>query len=159
MAWTPDVTMVAPFRLVSRLPGVLILLLCLLLAACSRPPDEERIRAAMVAMQQALEGGQPSDFMQHVSTDFTGADGSVDREALHNLLRAQVLGNARIGIMTGPVDVERNGDRATVRVTATFTGGSARWLPERGSVYRLTSGWRQIDGEWKVFNAQWERAL
>lgn len=149
----------APSRFMPPAVAFLVALLCLLVAACSRPPDEERIRAAMAAMQEALEGGKPSDFMEHVSADFTGADGSVDREALHNLLRAQVLGNASIGIMTGPVDVERNGDRATVRVTATFTGGNARWLPERGSVYRLTSGWREVEGDWKVFNAQWERAL
>lgn len=142
------------------LRGFVAFALCgVLLAACSRPPEEERIRSAMVQMQEALEGGRPADVMQHVSMDFTGDGGSVDREALHNLLRAQVLGNASIGIMTGPVEIERNGDRATVRVTATFTGGNARWLPERGSVYRLTSGWREVDGEWKVFNAQWERAL
>jgi hypothetical protein len=139
--------------------GVAVLVVCAVLAACSRAPDEERLRAAMAAMQDALEDGKPADFMQHVSADFTGADGSVDREALHTLLRAQVLGNASIGIMTGPVDIERDDDRATVRVTATFTGGNARWLPERGSIYRLTSGWRKVDGEWQCFNAQWERTL
>ncbi len=137
----------------------LAILLAVLLAACSRPPDEERIRTAIADMQTALEQARPADFMRHVSDDFTGANGSVDRQGLHNLLRAQVVANQRIGIITGPLEIERSGDRVTVHVTATFTGGSARWLPERGSVYRLTSGWREIDGEWRCFNAQWERAL
>ncbi len=141
------------------LRSAIAVVLALFLAACSRPPDEERIRAAIADMQTALEEARPADFMRHVSDDFTGAHGGVDREGLHNLLRAQVLANDRIGIVTGPLEIERSGDRATVRVTATFTGGSARWLPERGSVYRLTSGWREIDGEWHCFNAQWERTL
>lgn len=137
----------------------LAIAIVLVLVACSRPPDEERVRAAIAEMQAALEDGRPADFMRHVSSDFTGADGSVDGEGLHNLLRAQVFANERIGITSGPLVIERSGDRITVRVTATFTGGSARWLPERGSVYRLTSGWREDDGEWRCFNAQWERTL
>lgn len=113
----------------------------------------------MTQMQAALEAGRPADFMEHVSEDFTGAQGSVDRAALHNLLRGQVLGNAKIGISLGPVDVELRDDRATVRVIATFTGGNGRWLPERGSIYRITSGWRREDGGWMCVNAQWERTL
>ncbi|MBN8480225.1 MAG: hypothetical protein J0L88_01405 [Xanthomonadales bacterium] len=110
-------------------------------------------------MQTALEEARPGDFMRHVSEDFTGSDGGVDREALHNLLRAQVLANERIGIVTGPLEFERTLDRMTVSVTATFTGGNARWLPERGAVYRVTSGWRETGGQWRCFNAQWERAF
>ena len=134
-------------------------ILTLLVVACSRAPDEERIGAAIADMQAALEEARPADFMRHVSDDFTGSDGSIDRQGLHNLLRAQVIANERIGIVAGPLEFERNGDRITVGVTATFTGGSARWLPERGSIYRLTSGWRLVDGEWRCFNAQWERTL
>ena len=137
----------------------MIVLVFALLASCSRTPDEERIRQAMDAMQEALEQGKPGDFMAYVAEDFTGADGTVDRNGLHNLLRAQVIGNAHIGVTRGPADVEIQADRATVRFSATFTGGSARWLPERGSVYALTSGWRKVDGEWRCFNAQWERTL
>lgn len=137
-----------------------LLLGCLVaLSGCTRTPDEQRIRNAMDAMQEALEQGRPGDFMEHVAEDFTGAGGNVDRKGLHDMLRVQVLGNARIGITRGPADIEIQGERATVRVTATFTGGDARWLPERGSVYTLTSGWRKTGGEWRCYNAQWERAL
>lgn len=136
-----------------------LLLLPGLLLACSRPSDEQKIRAAIAQMQEALEQGKPGDFMRHVADDFTGAQGSVDREALHNLLRAQVLGNARIGITLGPIDVELQNDRATVRLSATVTGGNARWLPERGSIQQITSGWRREGGDWKCINAQWERTL
>ncbi|MBX3693214.1 nuclear transport factor 2 family protein [Dokdonella sp.] len=129
------------------------------LAACARTPDEQLLREAMDTMQQALEQARPADFMEHVAEDFTGAGGSIDRKGLRDLLRAQMLGNARIGITRGPADIEVHGDRATVRVTATFTGGDSRWLPERGSVYTLTSGWRRTGGKWHCYNAQWERVL
>lgn len=138
---------------------VIVIVGAMLAVACSRPPDEERIRVAIADMQTALEEARPGDFMRHVSEDFTGSDGGVDREALHNLLRAQVLANERIGIVTGPLEFERTLDRMTVSVTATFTGGNARWLPERGAVYRVTSGWRETGGQWRCFNAQWERAF
>ncbi len=130
-----------------------------LLAGCAKTPDETRIREAVDAMQEALEQRRPADFMVHVADDFTGAAGNFDRGSLHDLLRAQVLANASIGIATGPLDIELDGERAIVRVTTTFTGGNARWLPERGSVYRLTSGWRRSGDEWQCYNAQWERVL
>jgi ketosteroid isomerase-like protein len=135
---------------------VLLASMLLGIAACSRPSDEEQIRAALAAMQEAVESGKPSDFMQFVADDFTGHEGDVDRKALHNLLRVQALGNARIGVTMSSIDVELHGDRATVTVDAVLTGGNGRWLPERGSIRRIQSGWRKSDGEWLCINAQWE---
>ncbi|HET9032753.1 MAG TPA: nuclear transport factor 2 family protein [Dokdonella sp.] len=137
----------------------MILSTLLLISACKRPSDEQRIRAALEDMQLAMESAKPRDFMQYIGEDFTGADGQLDRQALHNLLRAQVLANARIGVTLASTDVELQGNHATVKVTATLSGGSGRWIPERGAIYRIESGWRKQDGEWICVNAQWERAL
>jgi ketosteroid isomerase-like protein len=134
--------------------------LCLAMSACSRPSDEQELRTALDEMQSAMEAGQPRQFMDHVAEDFTGDEGTLDRASLHNLLRAQVLANARIGISLASVEVElHGGDRATVLATVTLAGGNGRWLPERGSVYRITSGWRKAGGDWQCINAQWDRAL
>ncbi|MEO8010154.1 MAG: nuclear transport factor 2 family protein [Dokdonella sp.] len=137
----------------------LLLMSCLAVVACSRTPDEQRIRESIEQMQTAMQEKQPRDFMRTVADDFTGANGSVDREALHNLLRAQVIGNASIGVTLGPLQIDVQDQRATVRVTATFTGGNGRWIPQRGAVYAITSGWRKDDDEWVCVNAQWEQAL
>lgn len=142
--------------MLSALPIIAALLI---LSACARPSDEQQIRAAIEEMQVAMESGQPADFMQHITEDFTGAQGQLDRNGLHNLLRAQVLGNARIGVTLTSTDVELQDNRATVRVTATLSGGNGRWIPERGALYRIESGWRKQDGDWLCFNAQWERSL
>jgi ketosteroid isomerase-like protein len=131
----------------------------LMLAACRHTPDEQRIREAVVAMQAAVEARDPRAFMRYVSDDFTGNDGQADRDGLHNLLRAQVLRNESVGVTLGPIDVDLQGDRATVHVTATLTGGSGGLLPERGSIYSITSGWKREGSEWKCFNAKWEQKL
>jgi hypothetical protein len=132
----------------------------LLLAAvgCSRTPDDQRIRAAITSMQKAIEEKRPRDFMEYVAADFTGNDGSVDREGLANLLRVEALRNEIIGVVVGPADVELAGDRAVVRLTATFTGGSGGLrglLPERASIYAIVSGWKRDGKAWRCYNATW----
>ncbi len=138
---------------------VTLLLLAIVLGACARSTDEEQIRAAISQMQVAIESGEPADFMRHVADDFTGDGGAIDKQGLHNLLRAQALTNASIGISLVSVEVELQGERATVKLTVTMTGGSGRWLPERGSVQQIESGWRRQDGDWLCVNAQWLRTL
>jgi ketosteroid isomerase-like protein len=138
---------------------LLALVSILAIAACHRVPDEQRIRATIDAMQAAVEARDPRAFMDHVSTDFTGNEGQVDRTSLHNLLRVQVFRNESIGVTLGPIDVTLQGDRATVHLVATLSGGSGNWLPERGAVLEITSGWRKQDGEWRCYNATWERKL
>ena len=142
----------------SRLISCLVLSL-LLLTSCSRKPDEQRMREAVAAMQTAMETGKPRDFMAFVTTDFTGNQGSVDHDGLFNLLRAIVLRNEKIGVTLGPIDVELQGSRATLHVTATLTGGSGGLLPERGAIYSITSGWRREGADWRCYNAQWEQKL
>lgn len=110
-------------------------------------------------MARALEQGLPRDFMAYVAEDFTGNDGAFDRAGLHNLLRAIVLRNEKIGVILGPIDVELQSDRATVHNTATFTGGSAGLLPERGAIYTFTSGWKREGSDWRCYNASWQRKL
>jgi hypothetical protein len=129
------------------------------LAACHRTPDEQRIRESIEAMQKAIEVGQPRDFISYVAKDFTGNDGTVDRDGLMNILRIEVLRNEKAGVTLGPIDVDLQGDRATVRVTATLTGGSGGLLPERGSIYAITSGWRREGSDWRCYNASWEQML
>jgi ketosteroid isomerase-like protein len=135
------------------------LLAVILFAACSHTPEEQRIRNAITAMQQAVRAHQPRDFMSHVSADFAGEDGTVDREGLANILRVEVLRNDEVGVILGPIDVQMQGSRATVRVTATLTGGSGGLLPEHGAVYAITSGWKKDGSEWRCYNASWEQKL
>ncbi len=93
--------------------------------------------------------------MDGISADFAGNEG-LDRAALHNMLRLQMLGRASSGVTTGPLEVSLEGDTATVRFTAIATGGSGRFMPDSGNVYDVTTGWRDEDGNWRVYYAQWQ---
>jgi len=127
----------------------------LVLAGCSRTPPEQRLREQLAAMRSALEERRAGDFMDGVAAEFAGNEG-IDRAALQQAVRAQVLANASIGLTLGPAEVEIVGDRATVRFGAVATGGSGRFLPERAQAWEVTSGWREEGGEWKLYYAEWK---
>ena len=118
---------------------LVLVLLGAALGSCSRPPAEQQIRAAIAAMQAAVEAREPRRFLDHVSTDFSGNDARVDREGLHNLLRAAVLRNERIGVTLGPIDVQVQGDRGRADMSVTLTGSAGGLIPERGAVYAVRS--------------------
>jgi hypothetical protein len=96
--------------------------------------------------------------MEGVAEDFIGS-GNIDRAALHNLIRAQVLRNASITATRGPTTVTLQGERAVVNFDVVVTGGAGGLIPERAQSYAIESGWREIDGEWVVYSAQWKEAL
>jgi hypothetical protein len=134
--------------------------LILLAAGCTRTPDEQRIRETITQMQRAVEEGAPRDFMAHVSTDFTGNQGTVDHDGLGNLLRIEVLRNEHQSVLLGPIDIELQGDRATAKVTATLTGrNTGSVVPERASIFAITSSWRKDGSSWHCYNAVWEQKL
>jgi len=131
--------------------------LALFLAACSRTPDETRIREAIAAMETAVESRNPRDFMSHVAEDFAGQEAGFDRPALHNLLRAQFLRNEAIGVLIGPIEVAVQAPRATATMTVTLTGGAGGLIPERGAIYEVETGWKQSGGEWVCISANWHQ--
>ena len=132
----------------------------LLLSACTRTPDEQRIRETIAQMQTAIAEGAPRDFMAHISDDFIGDRGTVDRNGLANLLRIEALRNEKEKVLLGPIDVTLQGERATATLTATFAGGSSgSVMPERASIYSITSSWRKEGSNWRCYNAQWEQKL
>jgi len=142
-----------------RLSFLVLATFAVLGIACSRGGDEGRIRDAISAMQAAVEAREPRDFLRYVDADFVGNEAGMDREALHNLLRAQVLRNEKIGVTLGPIDVALQDSRATAKFTATLTGGSGGWIPERGAVYSVSTGWKKSGGDWMLISATWERTL
>lgn len=124
-----------------------------LLGACSRAPDEVRLRETIAAMETALEAGEPGEFIDRVADDFSGQDGGIDRRQLHAMLLAHTMRHQNIAVLMGPLDVKRYGERATVTMRVLATGG--QWLPETGRQVDVVSHWRIEDGDWICFRADW----
>ncbi|MBB3778961.1 ketosteroid isomerase-like protein [Xanthomonas campestris] len=120
-----------------------------------RAAPEQRLRATLETMHQAIEARDIGEAMAPVAEDFVGDQG-LDAAGLRRLMQLQMLGNRRIGVTLGPVDVQLHDDTARVRFTALLTGGSGRWLPEQAQTYQVTTGWRLQDGDWQLYHAQWE---
>jgi hypothetical protein len=135
--------------------AVALWLSLLALAGCSRTPPEQRLRERIGQMQEALEQREARAFMEGVAEDFAG-NGGMDRAALQQAVRAQVLANADIGLALGPAEIELQGERATVRFSAMATGGGGRLLPDRAGGWQVTSGWRDQDGQWLLYYAEWK---
>ncbi len=136
---------------------ILAAVLVLTVAACSRTPDETRIRETIAAMESAVETRNPRDFMAHVAEDFAGQDTGFDRPSLHNLLRAQFLRNQSVGVLIGPIEVTIQAPRATATMTVTLSGGAGGLLPERGAIYDVETGWKQVGGDWQCISASWRQ--
>jgi hypothetical protein len=124
------------------------------LAGCADEGPEARLLAVVEQMEAAVEARRPVDFIAHVDESFTNRDG-LDRQSLRGVLASQVMGNQQVEVILGSPEIVLHGDRATLTVDATLIGG--RYLPERGERLRITSGWRDVDGEWVCYTADWER--
>ncbi len=136
------------------LMAVLLLVLAML-AGCARSDPEQALCEQLEDMETALQQHQPNRFLEHLSEDFAG-NGGMDRAALQQFLRLQMLGNSRIGITSGPKEVVLHGDdAATVSFEAVVTGGNGRWLPDGINRVALVTGWRYRDGRWQVQHAEW----
>lgn len=130
-------------------------LLCAFVAGCSGSPPEEAIRGAIAAMETAVEAREPRGFLEHVTDDFAGQGGALDRSALRGYLASLLVGNALVEVTLTPAKITLHGDsRATVELSAFVIGGAR--LPERGERLTIRSGWRLEDGEWKVYAAEWQ---
>ena len=136
---------------------LLLAAVAVLSAGCSREPPEQALRATIAAMQAAAEARDSDALVASVSEDFAGPEG-MDRDAFRRYLAVIWLRNREVGVSVGPLELELIGERATVGFTAAATGGEG-WMPDRGQVYRVVTGWRMEGGEWRLISARWEPTL
>ena len=133
--------------------------LVLLLGACSVSDREQQLRQQIRALQEAIDRRDVGDVEALLADDFVGNEG-MDRRGARQLAAAVFLRHREVAARIGLVEVELRGqDDAVARFQVLATGGSGGLLPERGQAYQVETGWRLIDGEWKLRNASWKPAL
>lgn len=127
----------------------------LLLAACGKDDPEQAVRGQVEAMQAAIDERDAGDVEDLLAQDFVGNDG-MDRRAIRQFAAAVFLRHKNVAAKLGPVSVELRGDTdAVAKFSVLATGGSGGFLPETGQVYQIETGWRLVDGEWKLLSATW----
>lgn len=137
---------------------VALLVLIATVAGCDSTPPEQKLRNTIAQMAADGEARQVSKVMDVVAGDF-GGPGGMDQQGLRRFLTLAGMQNANIGVTMGPVEVELMGERATAKFTLGVTGGAGRFLPDRAQVYDVTTGWKLVDGEWKLISANWDDQL
>src|SRR3546814_7757749 len=105
--------------------------------------------------QAAIESRDAGEMVRFPAEEFVGNDG-LDRDGARRLAAVYFMRNASIGVTPGPLEVELQGDHATVRTTVVLTGGSGGILPDTGRIRDVTTGWRREDGDWLMSSLRWE---
>ncbi len=138
---------------------LLSMTLCLLglLSACgSQLTVEQQIIAVIREMEARIEAGERRPFMEHISVDFSGQGGSMNREQLRALMIMQLNRYQRLQGQLFPIRVEETGDgSASANFRALVTGGP-HWIPENGQVFEFDTRWQRVDGDWLLRSADWK---
>ncbi|HET7127302.1 MAG TPA: nuclear transport factor 2 family protein [Lysobacter sp.] len=136
-----------------------LLAIFLLASACSHDSPEQAVRKQVEAMQSAIDARDAGAVDDLLADDFVGNEG-LDKRGARQLAVAMFLRYRDVSAKLGPATVELRGGRdAVARFSVLATGGSGGLLPDSGQVYEVETGWRLVDGEWKLLNASWKEKL
>lgn len=129
----------------------------MLLVGCARPAAEDQIRQTLLDMAAAVGQGEANAFMAPVAADFAADTWQLDRRGARLLLVREMRARQRMRVRLLDIEVELAGeDRASARFHAVLTGGTGL-IPDEGSWYRVTTGWRRNGADWELINATWDR--
>ncbi|MDI1253359.1 nuclear transport factor 2 family protein [Thermomonas sp.] len=141
----------------ARISGTLALVWLLIAAmtACSRTQPEQAVRQQLEALQKAIDARDTGAVQDLLAEDFIGNHG-MNRRGARQLAVAVFLQHRDVGARLGPVTVEvRSETEATAKFSVLATGGNSGLLPTNGQVFDFETGWRLVDGKWRLLNARW----
>lgn len=142
------------------LQATLLLLALGVLGACQRAPAEQQIRSSIDAAATAARTNDVQGVLAVVTDDFTGNAGDFDRQGLHRLLAVRALRQDRTGVLVGPLNFTRQGNRIIATFNLVLTGGrSGDLLPEQSAIYVMHTAWRRDGSHWRCYSATWSRKL
>jgi len=132
--------------------------LALAMVGCGRSAPEERLRETMGELQVAIETKDAAALEDVLAEDFVGP-GALDRSGARRMAQLLFLRHGAVGANVGPVSIDMQPGHATARFDVALTGGSGPLLPDAARLYNVTTGWREVDGEWRMTSVAWEGRL
>jgi hypothetical protein len=138
-----------------------LLILLFSIPACHKTSDEEKIRAIIAKIQEAAEEKESSNIMEHISLDYSDAQG-FGYETLKRTLRGYFLRFPRISAFINKRDITIEGESAKVTLQAILTSGRATGsvtdaIPESLGVYIFNVSLKKDSTDWKIVSATWKR--
>ena len=142
----------------SNNPLYMLALVCLLMTAvsgCSRTPPEQAVRQQLVALQSAIDARDAGAVHDLLADDFIG-NGGMDQRGARQMAAAVFLRHRDVSARLGPLTVEiRSKTEAIATFNVLATGSDGGVLPTNGQIFDFETGWRLIDGKWRLLNARW----
>lgn len=140
------------------------MVIVLALAACSRQSSPEAEIRALVAQAQTAAEERDVRALRALIADDYADDRGLDRKAVENLIRLQVLRHQSVHLFVRIRGIEfPESDRALVSVAAAMAGrpvaNAGELVGLNADLYRFDLEWvRRGGGEWQVRRADWEPA-
>lgn len=130
----------------------------LMLAACrTPPPDEQRLRDTLDALQTAAVEKRFSELLEHVADDYAGPAEAPTRADLERYLRflglrVQSLSASRIGT---EIEMFPAQQRATARLTVLVRADAGGLMPDAREIV-IDTAWKVDGGAWVLIQANWK---
>lgn len=141
---------------------LILSLLLLMLAACHRETEEDRVRKVIGTVQQAAEEKKVRAVLEHLSLSYQDAQG-YDREGIKGLLVLYFFRHQAVSVSLPALDVTVAGAEARAVFQAILTGREGGGpapaiLPDALGVYDFDVSFRKEGDAWKIVSATWQRA-
>ena len=134
----------------------------LLLFACSKDTEEDKVNKVITSVQQAAEEKKIGAVLDHISKTYRDPQGN-DYNGIKGLLAFYLFRHQKVSVYMPNIDIMVTGTTAKAIFQTILTGrgtGEAAGgiLPEALGAYNFEVLLNKEDGTWKVTSARWERA-
>jgi len=146
-----------------KLPYLLYILpVVLLLGACSKETEEDKVKKVVTSVQQAAEAKKISAVLDHVAKTYRDPQGN-DYNGIKGLLAFYFFRHQKVSVYMPNIDIVVTGSTAKARFQTILTGrgtgeASGGILPEALGAFNFEVRLAKEDGTWMVTSATWERA-
>lgn len=135
----------------------LLILLILILSACSPPPAQEQLLGAIKEIELAVEDRHAGDVLDFIADDFSGND-NLDKRQLHSYMVRLFFQHKRIEVVLTDLELvadTTDANRYVMQASVVLLGGQSV-TPGDVTAYRLRGHWRLADGDWLLEKLTWQ---